>query len=115
MVERTQVESYDEYEKVLVHLGEKTRIIECGDGIQWIIQQARTCYGKRTWRSDKFCRTKAGLFYWAGVRSGEYPRLDALPDSFPGRSGTICDGEVLPQPPACKSAPAAPRGSPAGF
>jgi hypothetical protein len=61
-------------------LHEHTRVIECVAGIQWIIQRrVRSGY---PWRSQYFCRTKAGLLLYAKPVTLE---LLALPDRFPER------------------------------
>jgi len=38
--QRPELESYDEYARVVVNLDGKTRVIECRDGVQWIVQRA---------------------------------------------------------------------------
>jgi hypothetical protein len=78
--ERTELETYDEYSRVTARIDEKTRVIECKDGIQWIVQRRMSA----NWRGVSFCRTKRALLRC--VREwvpGEHPELEALPDWFP--------------------------------
>jgi hypothetical protein len=69
-------------------LDAKTRVIECRDGIQWIIQHHRNGRGCNGWRGVSFCRTKEALLRLAG----NHPDLLALPDSP--------DGSPVPAPPS---------------
>jgi hypothetical protein len=71
-------ESSDQYPRVVVVLGAKTRVIECKDGLQWIVQQ-KTGGGRDPWRGISFCRTKKALVRLAGP----HPVLLGLPDWFP--------------------------------
>jgi hypothetical protein len=82
--ERYELESYDEYARVVVNLGDKLRVIECKDSIQWIIQRITAqSLGSRQWRGISFCRTKEALLRYARTGPGENAILDALPDRFP--------------------------------
>jgi hypothetical protein len=77
--EGSHSESGDDYPLVVAMLDANTRVIECANGIQWIIQ--RRCNAKRwPWRSLYFCRTKEGLLLYARPITSE---LLALPDRFP--------------------------------
>jgi hypothetical protein len=82
--ERPELESYDEYFRVITQLDETTRVIACRDGIQWIVQRARGQGSRRMWAGVSFCRSKEALLRcvreWA---PGEHPALAALPDWFP--------------------------------
>src|SRR5262245_60827998 len=71
------LESADDYPRVVVMLDAKTRVIECADGIQWIIQRRQ---GKQ-WRSEMFFRSKEGLLFYAPKPTA--PELLTLPDWFP--------------------------------
>jgi hypothetical protein len=74
---RRELESYDEYTRVVTHLDDKTRVIECRDGVQWIIQSASNrSDGRRTWHGRYFCRTKWALLHYAGVKPGDNATLD---------------------------------------
>lgn len=59
-----------------------TRIIECRDGIQWIIQnRSGTRDGQPLWRSRSYCRTRKGL---EGLLPGKAEEIRAaLPERFP--------------------------------
>jgi hypothetical protein len=71
-------ESSDQYPRILVIINAGTRVIECKDGLQWIIQR-RAGGGRDPWRGVSFCRTKEALLRVTG--SGR-PALLALPDRF---------------------------------
>lgn len=49
-------ESDDGYDKVIARLGPEYRLIECKDGIQWILQRKRG-----HWRSEKFLTSREGV------------------------------------------------------
>jgi hypothetical protein len=74
-------ESSDQYSRIVVALDPKTRVIECRDGIQWIVQR-KTGSGCDPWRGVSFCRTKEALVRLVGSHAA----LRALPDRFPGVS-----------------------------
>lgn len=75
----TRSESHEDYATVVARLDSKTRVIECANGIQWIVQRRRG----RTWQGVYFCRTKAGLLIYARPIT---PELLALPEYFERRS-----------------------------
>jgi hypothetical protein len=79
--DRAAAESADQYPRIVLTLNAKTRVIECRDGLQWIIQR-KTGGGRDPWRGVSFCRTKKALVRLAGP----YPALLALPDQFPERT-----------------------------
>ncbi|MBR0696707.1 hypothetical protein [Bradyrhizobium lablabi] len=93
--ERHELESYDEYSRVVAHLDDATRVIECRDRIQWIVQRRS---GHR-WNGVSFCRTKEALLWCSGVRAGGNASLDALPDRFPeaaeANTAEMADGRGL--------------------
>jgi len=73
----------DEYPRVVVMFDARTRVVECGDGIQWSIQKC----GRRSvrpWRGVLFFRSKAGLIAYSPVPTPF--ELLQLPDWFPERS-----------------------------
>jgi hypothetical protein len=60
--ERHELETYDEYARVVVRLDARTRVIECRDGVQWIVQRIHgTRNGGCEWEGVSFCRTKEAL------------------------------------------------------
>jgi hypothetical protein len=71
-------EHAEDYPHVVAVLDAKTRVIECADGIQWIVQR-RTGSLKTPWAGRSFCRTKEALLRIAGA----HPALEALPDYLP--------------------------------
>ncbi len=56
-------ESDDGYQPVVAVLAERWRVIECRDGIQWIVQYlASSKTARRTeWKGVRYARTRAGL------------------------------------------------------
>jgi len=99
--QRPELESYDEYARVVVNLDGKTRVIECRDGVQWIVQRAVLRNGHREWLGAAFCRTKEALLRCAGRYAGANPVLDALPDWFPeGARTALAEMESETEPTA---------------
>ena len=74
-------EASDDYPHIVTMLDANTRVIECAQGIQWIIQKRRA--GRWPWRNRYFCRTKMGLLQRARPI---VPELLALPDHFARRT-----------------------------
>ena len=72
-------EGNDAYPDVVVVLDDKTRVIVCQDGIQWIVQRkvSRNDLSKM-WLGESFCRTKEALLRCSG--DSQNPILRALPD-----------------------------------
>ena len=75
--QKRPVEHVEDYPHVVAVLDAKTRVIECADGIQWVLQR-RTGSLKTPWAGRSFCRTKEALIRIAG----SHPALEALPDRF---------------------------------
>jgi hypothetical protein len=72
------VEANDDYPHIVAMLDANTRVIECADNLQWIIQ--KRCNAARwPWRNQYFCRTKEGLLLYARPIT---PELLALSDRF---------------------------------
>ena len=76
----TQPEYCEDYPRVVAHLSDGTRVVECSDGIQWIMQTHRPNDTKRPWRNKYFFRSKEGLLFYAP--KPHPPELLALPDWF---------------------------------
>lgn len=53
-------ESDDNYDYMVAWLGDKHRLIECKDNIQWILQE-RDGKGEKRWRNVKFMNTREGV------------------------------------------------------
>jgi hypothetical protein len=69
-------EEDDGYARVVMRTGD-VRVISCRDGIQWIVQHLVS--GR--WHSDKFCRSRSGLIFWAWpLPSDALAVLEALPE-----------------------------------
>ena len=71
------------YPRIVAYLNDGTRVIECGDGIQWAIQKYYPS-SDRPWRSKYFFRSKEGLLLYAPKPTA--PELLVLPDWFPDPS-----------------------------
>jgi hypothetical protein len=83
---RSMAETTEGYPAVAV-LDDKTRVIECRAGIQWILQR-RVSSGKYPWDAVSFCRTKEALLRCVAEYTKEtHPALAALPDRFQERAG----------------------------
>lgn len=82
-------ETDDDYGKVIAQLGPKNRLIECKDGIQWILQAK---VGKR-WLSEKFLTSRDGVLRRAEGMPG-WEVLKDLPERFKSLSarGLGADG-----------------------
>lgn len=50
----------DDTYPVIVSLGDRHRVINCRDDIQWIIQ-CRSSVGRTPWRGVSYCRTREAL------------------------------------------------------
>ncbi len=67
-------EEDNDYLHVVARVDETTRVIECRNQMQWIVQRR---VGNR-WRGFWFCRTKEALLRGCAA----HPDLAALPDRF---------------------------------
>ncbi|MHA6690554.1 hypothetical protein [Devosia sp. A449] len=86
---KTSMREKDEhYHRVVAVLNEKWRVIECCDGIQWIVQRrdksTKTLATPR-WRSVSYPRCREGVFAaltWLKIDTSDaaMARLVALPD-----------------------------------
>jgi hypothetical protein len=72
----------DDYPRVVAMLDAGTRVIECGDGVQWAIQKCGK-NARRSRQSIYYFRSKAGLLFYAHSTA---PELLALPDYFAERA-----------------------------
>jgi hypothetical protein len=82
----TNREEADDYRRVVVVLNSDWRIIECRDGIQWILQRrSGERRGQPRWLSRKYNRNKEALKRNVHALAGEIDPaarevLDSLPD-----------------------------------
>ena len=53
---------------VIAALNDRWRVVECADGIQWILQYRG---GPNTWRDRYFCRSREGLIQCVREHAGE--------------------------------------------
>lgn len=74
----------DDYPRIVAVLDAKTRVIECADAIQWIVQ--RRSESKYPWASRSFCRTKEALLRCVTCWVDDIPpALHRLPERFEER------------------------------
>ena len=72
----------DDTYPVIVQLDGRHRVIDCRDGVQWIVQRWR---GADHWEGMSFCRTRAGLIQFARERitpNSEWPLRELAPDAL---------------------------------
>ena len=60
-LDREHGESGDTYDRVVVRLNEKWRVVECRAGIQWILQRRKSASDGGGWSSRSFCRTSEAI------------------------------------------------------
>ena len=80
-------ESAQDYTHIVAVLNGNWRIIECREGVQWILQSRDTRLGLEngTWRGRSYCRTKEALLRVCAARAGDInpaasEALAAMPD-----------------------------------
>lgn len=85
----TCAESSDHYPAEICRVvlpGKSFRIIECRDGIQWVIQHSRSGAGKQAtgrWRALAYLTTKSALMrLWYKKTGSIKPKIAALPASI---------------------------------
>lgn len=82
-------EEADSYPAVIVSLNDRWRVIECRDGMQWILQQRKgQRNGQAVWRGRRFHRNRDALSSSIRELSGEVTKTapaDVL--SLPQRMG----------------------------
>jgi hypothetical protein len=84
-------ETADGYARVVVMLSPSLRVIECRDGIQWILQRRKKGGAERPWRGVGYFRTRKALRRVCATFNQEFNPgtahvLDSLPEVF-GRPG----------------------------
>jgi hypothetical protein len=82
-------ESADNYWRLVARLNVRWRVIECRDGIQWILQRIDgERYGKTRWTGRSYCRTRDGLLHACRDNAGEIePSALAVLNNLPDRIG----------------------------
>ena len=78
-------ESGDTYDRVVVRLNAKWRIVECRAHIQWILQRRKSASDGGGWSARSFCRTSEALRRVAAEHAGAIDpeaqeALDRLPE-----------------------------------
>ncbi|KQZ92264.1 hypothetical protein ASD64_19380 [Mesorhizobium sp. Root157] len=83
-------ESADNYWRLIARLNVRWRVIECRDGIQWILQHTDgKKHGRMRWTGRSYCRTRDGLIRACRDNAGEIDAiammaLESLPDWIGG-------------------------------
>ncbi|WP_417435321.1 hypothetical protein [Hoeflea sp.] len=84
-------EEADNYRRIVAILNEDWRVIECRDGIQWILQhRSGERHGQPRWVSKKFNRCKEALLanvhdFVGEMEPSVWMALCGLPDWFGGK------------------------------
>jgi hypothetical protein len=84
-------EEADDYPVIVAKLSRGWRVIECRDGIQWVLQRrAGTRHGQPRWEGRCYFRTRQGLIRRVHELAGECDAialavLDLLPEWIGGR------------------------------
>jgi hypothetical protein len=74
-------EEADSYPAVVARLNERWRVIECRDGMQWILQQRKgQREGQAVWRGRRFHRDREALVASISKLCGLEASLDWLPE-----------------------------------
>jgi hypothetical protein len=79
-----------------INLNDRWRVIECRDGIQWVLQarnRAETV-ASDVWRGRSYCRTRQALIrccdqYAGAINPAAVAALEALPERFPHPSAPV--------------------------
>lgn len=88
VAESGRQESADDYQHVVVRLNARWRVIECRDGIQWILQQGKSSGHGTAWRGRSYFRTRQALIRACARYAAEMePSAHAILDALPGRIG----------------------------
>jgi hypothetical protein len=81
-------ESADDYHKVIAQLSDRWRVIECADGIQWILQHRGSPEKPRRddWRGRSYCRDREALRRCGREHAGiDRDTMDAATSFLPAR------------------------------
>lgn len=83
-------ETADQYARVVAHLCDLWRVVECKDRCQWIIQRRKKGGAERPWRGKGYFRTRAALLracasFCGRIDPAALALLLTLPEHF-GRS-----------------------------
>lgn len=79
-------ESDDNYRAVIAVLNDRWRVIECRDGIQWILQFVKKKRDRQGWEGRSYCRTRAALIRVSSCHAGEIsPAAVAVLEALPER------------------------------
>jgi hypothetical protein len=86
-------ESAEGYSHVVAVLNGKWRVIECRDGLQWILQSRDTLRAPNSvWRVRSYCRSKEALLRVSGAHAGAIdPNAAAILASLPETIATHQD------------------------
>jgi hypothetical protein len=77
-------ESADDYRHIVARLNARWRVIECRDGLQWILQFGKKSGHETAWRGRSYCRSREALQRACASHAGEMDALArAALDSIP--------------------------------
>lgn len=79
-------ESESNYQPV-VFLKPEWRVIECRDGIQWILQRRQKTHRRDAWRPISYCQTREALTRVYHAKSGDVHGMVELSKLLPERIG----------------------------
>ena len=101
-LDREHGESGDGYDRVVVRLNAKWRIVECRAHIQWILQRRKSASDGGGWSARSFCRTSEALLRVAAEHAGAIDpeaqeALDRLPEWIE-EVDHLHDGDQLQHP-----------------
>ena len=101
-LDREHGESGDGYDRVVVRLNAKWRIVECRAHIQWILQRRKSASDGGGWSARSFCRTSEAMRRVAAEHAGAIDpeaqeALDRLPEWIE-EVDHLHDGDQLQHP-----------------
>lgn len=91
-VSSAAAESSDDYPKVVARLNSRWRVVECGHGLQWILQYRGSAetYPTARWRGRSYCRTREALLGCSREHAGDIePAALAILNALPERIDDI--------------------------
>jgi very-short-patch-repair endonuclease len=88
-VQRQHHETADDYERIVVRLCDRWRVIVCRDGIQWILQRRDAQRsGRARWTGSQYFTTRDALIRASRAKSGQVdPEALAILAALPERIG----------------------------
>jgi hypothetical protein len=94
-------EAAEDYGRVVARLGERDRLIEAADGMQWVWQRRTGRAGRVVWHSRMWFRSRSGVALHLSEQLGDLPGagelaelLARLPEWFAERRGRRAPGRL---------------------